>query len=551
MELITDLESVYQETTIYTMAVGVAMLVSLLVGSILMLRLQRSITVPLTQLNALMRQVSERNDYSHRSRITSGDELGELGASFNRMIEQIEQRDVALGHELAERMRAEEQLAHLAHHDPVTGLPNRHYFRKWTRDLEAANAMSDDPLALLFIDLDNFKYINDTFGHDCGDQLLTAVAERLRGAVRSNDVVVRFGGDEFVVLLQNIRDTVIALQLAEKLRETVTSPLMLGGQEFVVTCSIGVAVSPLHGKTAEELLQNADAAMYHAKSGGKDGVRLWENAMSDQSTARFSMESDLRHAIPRQELEVHYQPIVDLGTGRALGMEALLRWKHPIQGFVSPAEFIPVAEDSGLILQIGEWVMQEAFRQVAAWTADFGPLFIAVNVSARQFRNPAFVSRTAQIARECGLPPEQIELELTESMVMGHTGEAVRIMHELSDQGFSLSLDDFGTGYSSLSYLKRFPLDKLKIDRSFVSDLPGDAESAAIARAIAGLAETLGMRVVAEGIETADQADILAAMNCGFGQGYHFSRPLPAARLPGFIADNRAKLLLEGRERPA
>jgi diguanylate cyclase (GGDEF)-like protein len=540
VELVSDLDSVYRETGIYTIAIVVAMLVSLLVGSLLMLRLQRAITTPLTNLTRLMKQVSERNDYSHRTEVTSQDELGELGSSFNHMIEQIQQRDTALGHELAERLRAEEQLAHLAHHDPVTGLPNRHYFRKCALELPKDEEFRLTPMALLFIDLDNFKYVNDTFGHDCGDQLLTRVAERIQSSVRANDLVVRFGGDEFVVLLQHVRDSATALMLAEKLREVLTQPLELNRHEFVVTCSIGVALSPLHGNTAEELLQNADAAMYHAKVAGKNGVRLWENAMSAQSTARFSMESDLRHAIERNELEVHYQPIIQLDSGRAVGMEALLRWKHPTQGFISPVEFIPVAEDSGLILSIGEWVMEETFRQVAEWSREFGPLFIAVNVSARQFRNPAFVSRTREIAHASGLPLAQIELELTESMVMGHTGEATRIMHELVECGFGLSLDDFGTGYSSLSYLKRFPLDKLKIDRSFVSDLPDDAESTAIAEAIAGLAGTLDMRVVAEGIETREQAELLERLNCQFGQGYYFSRPLPASRFPGFIAENQA-----------
>lgn len=297
VELVSDLDSVYRETGIYTIAIVVAMLVSLLVGSLLMLRLQRAITTPLTNLTRLMKQVSERNDYSHRTEVTSQDELGELGSSFNHMIEQIQQRDTALGHELAERLRAEEQLAHLAHHDPVTGLPNRHYFRKCALELPKDEEFRLTPMALLFIDLDNFKYVNDTFGHDCGDQLLTRVAERIQTSVRANDLVVRFGGDEFVVLLQHVRDSATALMLAEKLREVLTQPLELNRHEFVVTCSIGVALSPLHGNTAEELLQNADAAMYHAKVAGKNGVRLWENAMSAQSTARFSMESDLRHAI--------------------------------------------------------------------------------------------------------------------------------------------------------------------------------------------------------------------------------------------------------------
>ena len=540
VELVTGLDNVYRETGFYTLAIAVAMLVSLLVGSGLMMLLQRSITIPLTRLTQLMKRVSERNDYTQRTEVSTSDELGELGLSFNHMLEQIQERDTALGHELNERLRAEEQLAHLAHHDPVTGLPNRHYFRKCTQELERAPITSGNHPALLFIDLDNFKYVNDTFGHDCGDQLLTVVAERLQSAVRSNDEVVRFGGDEFVVLLQNIRESAIAMQLAEKIRMVLTQPLMLNSKEFVVTCSIGVAVAPIHGRTADELLQNADAAMYHAKTGGKNGVKLWETAMSSQSTLRFSMESDLRHAIERNELEVHYQPIVELANRRIVGMEALLRWKHPELGFISPVEFIPVAEDSGLILGIGEWVMQIAFHQVAEWSRQFGPLFIAVNVSARQFRSADFVTRTRELAVISGLAAEQIELELTESMVMGHTGEAVRIMQELVDSGFGLSLDDFGTGYSSLSYLKRFPLDKLKIDRSFVSDLPDDPESVAIAKAIVGLAATLDMRVVAEGIETPEQADLLLGQECRYGQGYFFSRPLPADRLPAFILSNRA-----------
>ena len=268
--------------------------------------------------------------------------------------------------------------------------------------------------------------------------MLSAVAKRLQDSVRSNDVVVRFGGDEFVILLQGVRDSAVALHLAEKIRSVLTQALNLNGQEFVVTCSIGVAIAPLHGHSAEELLQNADAAMYEAKASGKNGVRLWDSSLSNQSTARFSMEADLRHAIERGELQIHYQPIIELASRKTVGMEALLRWLHPVHGFISPVEFIPVAEDSGLILEIGEWVMREAFSQVAQWNRDFGELFIAVNVSARQFRSPHFVSRTEELAQASGLARALITLEVTESMVMAHTAEAVRIMHELVNCGFGL-----------------------------------------------------------------------------------------------------------------
>ena len=540
LELDSDRGYVVGQILTYVGAVTLSMLLALLIGSLVAVRLQRAITSPLSALAALMKDVSVGGNLSQRATIVHRDELGELGESFNRMIEQIEQRNSALGDELAERQRAETRLEHLALHDQVTGLPNRHFFRKRTADLMRSKAPGDGSRALLFVDLDNFKYVNDTFGHDCGDQLLIVVAERLSASVRTHDMVVRFGGDEFVVLLEHVRDLAQAQRRANELLEAVTQPFKLADRDFFITCSIGVAMTPEHSENFDELLQKADAAMYVAKNAGKNGVRLWEPSISKESTTRFELEADLHQALEKGELEMHYQPIVNLATGHIAGMEALMRWRHPARGFISPTEFIPVAEDSGLIIILGEWAMRTAFSQTKKWNERYGPLFVAVNVSGIQFRDREFAGKVEAIARISGLARDMCELEVTESVVMGNSGEAVRILDQLSTYGFSLSLDDFGTGYSSLSYLKRFSLDKLKIDRSFITDLPDDVEDAAITEAIVGLAKILSMRIVAEGIESAAQAAMLRKLGCQYGQGYYFSKPLPVERMGVFISENRA-----------
>jgi diguanylate cyclase (GGDEF)-like protein len=531
-----DMEEVVNEVMLYVGAVMMATLVALLVGSYVVVRLQRTITSPLAQLTELMREFSQGENFSRRAAVPNRDELGQLSASFNQMIEKIETRTVALNHELAERRRAEKQLEHLAHHDQVTGLPNRHYFRRRTTDLMRGRALDGNTMALLFVDLDNFKYVNDTFGHDLGDQLLIAIARRLSDGLRAHDMVVRFGGDEFVVLLDRIGDATHALRLAQKLLDTVTVPMHLADHNFSVTCSIGVALAPQQASDFDELLKKADAAMYAAKNAGKNSFRLWEPSMSESTSSRFAIEADLRQAIELHEFEMHYQPVLEIATGRVVGMEALMRWRHPIRGYVSPSEFIPVAEDTGLILQLGDWGMRTAFSQCAAWNARFGPLFVAVNVSARQFREQGFAEKVDAIATASGLDRSLCEIEITESMIMGHTGEAVRLLQDLSNHGFTLSIDDFGTGYSSMAYLKRFPVDKLKIDRSFVRDLPHDVEDAAICEAIIGLTRSLRIHAVAEGVETAAQVALLKRLGCGYGQGFHFSKPLPVEQMTSFLA---------------
>lgn len=507
-------------------------------ANVLLRGLLRRILAPVRELAAVMHEVSNHGDYSRRAEDGGRDEIGALATGFNMMIEQIQHRDAALGRELAERRRAESQLDHMAHHDSVTGLPNRHFFNRCAQELRELRHERESRLALIFIDLDNFKYVNDNFGHAVGDALLISVAERLKGMLRTKDIVARLGGDEFAVLLDAPASLDDVVNLARKMLVSLAEPFPADDHELNVSASMGVAVMPEDGCEFGELLSRADEAMYDAKSKGKNNVQVWRPEMSASTVQRFEIEAGLRKAVELCELEVYYQPIIDLSTGRLAGMEALLRWKNPKLGFVSPVEFIPVAEDSRLIIGIGDWVLREASAQLARWLPRFGPLFVAVNVSARQFREPGFPDRVRQISMETGCPPELLELEVTESVIMEQTAETLGTLIELRERGFHLSLDDFGTGYSSLSYLKRFPLGKLKIDRSFVSDLPYDIEDAAIAQAIVALAQKLGMTVVAEGVETEEQADFLRTLSCTYAQGFHFGRPMAASRFEAFATEN-------------
>ncbi|MFZ6816009.1 putative bifunctional diguanylate cyclase/phosphodiesterase [Undibacterium sp. Rencai35W] len=548
LQMHVDLTATYQRIAGLVTVIVLATLAAVLLAGRLLKRYLRRILNPIQQLVLLMQEVSGKDDYNQRALIPTDDEIGTLGESFNFMIEQIQRRDMAIGKELVERKRAEIQLDHIAHYDSVTGLPNRHFFTRRTRELEH-RAKNSAKFGLLFIDLDNFKYVNDTFGHRIGDLLLIAVADRLQKTLRSNDLVVRLGGDEFAVLLDNPKSTDDALRLAEKLLALLSQSFLCEIHEFNVGASIGVAMMPDHVSTFEDLLSSADAAMYEAKAFGKNNVQLWKPAMSKRTLQRFTIESGLRKAIENAELEVYYQPIMELATNKVAGMEALLRWKHPSLGFVSPAEFIPIAEESQLIVTIGEWVLHQACTQIKRWEQQFGPLFVAVNVSARQFRQPGFADSVERIARENDCPAHLLELELTETMLMSQTAETLAILTDLSSRGFKLSLDDFGTGYSSLAYLKRFPIHKLKIDRSFVSDLPDDKDDAAIAQAIVSLSNHMDMRVVAEGIETREQAEFLRGLDCTYGQGFLFSKPLPAPQCADFVEQNlRSALSMQGSQ---
>lgn len=541
VQMRVDMRATYQRIINLVAVVLIATLSAVLFAGILLKRYLRRILDPINQLVTAMHDVSSNDDYTQRILAKADDEIGKLIDSFNFMLEQIQRRDAALSKELVERKRAEIQLDHSAHYDSVTGLPNRHFFNRHTTGLTQLKGPSEIRCALLFIDLDNFKYINDTFGHKLGDLLLIAVAERMQNTLRTHDLVVRLGGDEFSVLLDNPKSLDDAVRLANKLLTVLAASFHCEGHELNIGASIGVAMMPEHVSKFDDLLSCADAAMYAAKAYGKNNVKVWKPEMSKRTAQRFTIESGLRHAIENDELEVYYQPILHLATNRIAGMEALLRWKHPVLGFVSPAEFIPIAEESQLIVSIGDWVLRQACSQAKIWEARFGQLFIAVNVSARQFRDSGFADNVERIVKETGCPPHILELELTETMLMSQTSETMAILEDLSGRGFQLSLDDFGTGYSSLAYLKRFPINKLKIDRSFVSDLPHDKDDAAIAQVIVSLSHHMDMRVVAEGIETVEQADFLRQLGCTYAQGFLFSQPLPAARFALFAEANLAQ----------
>jgi diguanylate cyclase (GGDEF)-like protein len=384
---------------------------------------------------------------------------------------------------------------------------------------------------VLCVDLDHFKDVNDTLGHSAGDRLLDELARRLQGQVRESDTLGRLGGDEFVVLLPDVEKIDLAARVASKLLEAAAQPFRLEGRNIELTASVGIAVSPENGADLDTLLRNADAAMYAAKSTGRNRYQFFSEEMNRRAVERIALEADLRHAIERGQLSLAFQPQVDLATGELAGAEALARWHHPVLGDVAPARFIRIAEEGGFIAPIGEWVLREACRQAMAWLRQgIAVRRIAVNVSALQFRQPDFVDVVTAALAASGLPPALLELEMTETAIMEHSAPPIRRLEELHDLGVHLAIDDFGTGLSSLAYLRHFPLDRLKIDQTFVRDMAHAEDALAIVRAVVALAHTLGMRAMAEGVESEGQASRLAAMGCDEAQGYLFGRPCaPAA----------------------
>jgi diguanylate cyclase (GGDEF)-like protein len=390
------------------------------------------------------------------------------------------------------------------------------------------------PLAVLFLDLDGFKVVNDSLGHGTGDELLVAASRRLAACVRPSDTLARFGGDEFTVLLDRVGEPVDALSVAERLLAALRPPFTVDGREVFVTASIGIAVSIAEDSDPDELLRRSDIALYQAKAAGKARAMLFDPEMNARAKARLELETDLRHALERDELRVEYQPEVDLATGAVVGVEALLRWQHPRRGLLAPDEFIPLAEETGLILSVGEWVFREACRQARAWQAqapEAPPLLLSVNLSAREFQCKELVEQVGVVLDETGLDPAGVRLEITESAMMHDIETTIGALRALKQLGVQLAIDDFGTGYSSLSYLRRFPVDCVKIDRSFIAALGQDDGTAAIVSAITALARALGVDVTAEGIETAGQLAQLQALGCRRGQGYLFSRSAPSDRI--------------------
>jgi diguanylate cyclase (GGDEF)-like protein len=427
-----------------------------------------------------------------------------------------------------QRRRTEERVNHIAFHDDLTALPNRLMLTQQLDQALSRHRRTGAKLALLYMGLDRFKVINDSLGHEMGDVLLCQVADRLRAESREGDVVARMGGDEFVVLIEdhaNLQDISV---YAQRLIDQLSAPYALERNDCHVTLSIGISVFPSDGSDSRALLKAADVAMYRAKEAGRKSYLYYSPSMNVHTLQRLQLESDLRHALERGEFLLHYQPKVDLATGLISGTEALLRWKHPLRGLVPPREFIPLAEETGLIIPIGEWVLAAACARTKAWQAmGWTNLGVAVNLSVRQFADPLLIPKLTRIIRDSGLGPWCLELEITESVVMSHGSVAVEALEQLKSIGVRIAIDDFGTGYSSLAYLKRFPIDTLKVDRSFIRDIPADAGDKKITRAIIAMAHSLKLKVVAEGVETLAQLQFLRAQHCDAVQGYFLYRPLP------------------------
>ena len=448
-----------------------------------------------------------------------------------------------------ERIRAQEQIAHQATHDPLTGLANRLLFRDRLELALARAKRRESFAALLFLDLDRFKDVNDALGHSAGDQLLREVSNRLQATLRATDTVgrvgdeeftlARFGGDEFVVLCEDLPSESGAVRIAERVQQALLSPFVLERTEHVVTASIGIVLTRGAGRNAESLLRDADIAMYRAKQRGPGNWEIFDEALRNRALERVATERALRQALDAGELRLHYQPIVSLDCGTVRSVEALVRWQHPERGLLPPGQFIPIAEQSALILQIGAWTLREACEQAYRWRARFGdaaPLPVSVNVSARQLAQPALPEIIRQVLADTGVRAADLAIEVTETALIEDSSVPVASLLELKALGVKILLDDFGTGYSSLSHVQRFPIDTLKIDRSFVMHLGAGKDDCAIVRAIAAMASALGLGVVAEGVETAEQAAEAHALGCGWAQGYHFARPAPAAEIESLIA---------------
>ena len=445
-------------------------------------------------------------------------------------------RYIAISIDITERKRAEQHMMHMATHDALTGLPNRNLLQDRIQQALAHDRRSHEQAAVLFIDLDRFKTINDSLGHDTGDLLLVEVARRLKAVVREEDTVARQGGDEFIVLLASTSGARNVGMVADNLLAAIVEPYYIKGRQLHVSASIGIAMFPHDGQDVDTLLKHSDIAMYHAKESGRNTTQFFAPEMNALAAERHAISSDLRHAFGRNELQLHYQPIVDIARGGVARMEVLLRWHHSRWGVVPPLKFIPIAEDSGLIVALGEWVLRTACTQMRAWSeAGLQVPKLAINLSARQFHHPGLVESIAVILAETQADARMIELEITEGLLMENTDQAIATLNRLNDMGFEIAVDDFGTGYSSLNYLKRFPIDTLKIDRSFVMDIAEDPDDAAIVTAIIALAHSLDMRVVAEGVEDEAQLGFLRRQGCDFYQGYYHSKPLPAEDIEALL----------------
>ena len=553
----SDMDVVHDRLILFLGIVALVLLVSLLITFTLSAHMQRIITGPLLRLSAIARQVSTEKNYSVRVIGKGKDELGKLISDFNTMLDEIQSRD----NELSEhRLKLEERVAqrtreleianaklevskekaesvasrmeYHAHHDALTGLPNRILLNDRIKNELAHARRQQTNAALLFLDLDRFKIINDSLGHAVGDQLLRVISRRLNNCVRDEDTVARLGGDEFMILLPRISGSGDAGRIAKKVIECLVDPISCNGHELHITTSIGISIYPYDGTDAETLIKHADISMYRAKELGRNKSVYYTAEMNAGSRKQLTMETSLRKALSRNQLKLLYQPKVDIKRNIIVGVEALLRWEHPTLGFISPLDFIPIAEDTGLIVPIGEWVLGTAFKQLKQWhRAGFSHLTMAVNLSSTQLSHPGFEDVVAHSLEESGLDACMTELEVTENVAMENIDSAIAILDRLKCMGVTIAMDDFGTGYSSLSYLRRLPIDTVKIDKSFVCEIPDSAEDVTIAQAIIAMAQSLKLSLVVEGVENTRQLNFFRQQGVNIVQGYLFSKPVEASKI--------------------
>ncbi|WP_299412246.1 EAL domain-containing protein [Acaryochloris sp. IP29b_bin.148] len=503
-------------------------------------RVENQLTIG--RLQKAQRQQNERLQAEVRDRIAAETQIQALNAELEQ---RVIQRTERLNQEIAEREKVQALLKYMAMHDPLTNLPNRTLFFNTLKEaLQAYREHSDQSFALLFLDCDRFKAVNDAFGHLVGDQVLVAIAQRLKNCV-GDHLLARLGGDEFTILLKNTPQEQIATEVAHAIQQSLLKPFQIDGNEFFISASIGIVMSQLDYQQPAEMLRDADTAMYRAKALGKARHVMFDTSMHEDVQSSLQLETDLRRAIERQEFILNYQPIVALETGKITGFEALVRWISPELGFISPGKFIPLAEENGLIIPLGEWVLREACRQLRAWQTEQLtdiPLNMSVNLSVKQFSQPNLIETIDQILTETELPAHCLKLEITESAIMENSDSAAKVLEQLRARHIHLSIDDFGTGYSSLSYLHRFPVDTLKVDRSFINRLDAADGNTAIVQAIVTLAQTMGMDVVAEGIETTGQQVQLQKLGCEYGQGYLFCKPVNAELAGEMLASGQHTL---------
>ena len=550
----SDTKAVQERLIWFLEIVCIVLLTSLLVTLMLSAQMQRIITDPLLQLSAIARQISIEKNYSLRVIGRGKDELGNLVVDFNKMLDEIQLRDNELkdhktqledrvtqrtreleesNNQLSQSKRQAETVAkrmeYHAHHDDLTGLPNRILLNDRINTELAHARRQKSMMALLFLDLDRFKLINDSLGHAIGDQLLRVISRRLKNCVRDEDTIARLGGDEFMILLPRITSSSDAGRVGRKITEALVEPVSCNGHEIHITTSIGISIYPFDSTDVETLIKNADISMYRAKELGRNKVVYYTAEMNAGSRKQLALETNLRKALDRGELELHYQPKINTARNTVVGVEALLRWNHPTMGSVSPAEFIPVAEDSGLIIPIGEWVLETAFKQLREWhDAGHDELTMAVNLSSAQLSRSGIEATIHDSIANAGIDPCMAELEITENIAIHDIDSAIAILNKLKCTGINIAMDDFGTGYSSLSYLRKLPIDIVKIDQSFVRDIPDSKEAILIAQAIIAMAQSLRLSLIVEGIENVKQLNYFRQQGCEVMQGFLFSRPVAA-----------------------